>query len=400
MLGLLLAVIAAAPAQAGERTLGSAREVVKFSDRVSTGDVVLFPVRVQLPRRTWEKPGGVQFGVTWPYDFTLRTQQDPARQGVERPDLDIEVLDSTGAVIASMAGTDSDAESVVVREPANGVYTVRVTAAQAEDLPFRGRAEVEYLPRRAPVRDLLPDLTVLPQRNARFGPQQQIAWPSEKYQWIGGCLAEEFSEEGARRCLRFDQSIANAGRGAMELRYSLRDAGTDQLMYQRIHRSDGSVRERAADRYELHPTHLHFHYTSFALSRLWRADAKGRRVGTAPVREGNKNGFCLIDVENFGFDGKGDAAHTYLGDGCADPDALTLADLTHGISPGWSDLYNWFLPGQYIEITGVPDGRYLLETIADPRNTIVESDETNNVTSVIVDIHGQEVGLRARTPQA
>jgi hypothetical protein len=44
--------------------------------------------------------------------------------------------------------------------------------------------------------------------------------------------------------------------------------------------------------------------------------------------------------------------------------------MVNGISVGWADVYNWFLPGQFIEVSGLPDGYYRLETEADPNNTI------------------------------
>jgi hypothetical protein len=36
------------------------------------------------------------------------------------------------------------------------------------------------------------------------------------------------------------------------------------------------------------------------------------------------------------------------------------------MSVGWADTYNWFLPGQYVEVTGVLDGEYILDTTVDP----------------------------------
>jgi Lysyl oxidase len=46
-----------------------------------------------------------------------------------------------------------------------------------------------------------------------------------------------------------------------------------------------------------------------------------------------------------------------------------------------------YLPGQYIEVTGVPDGDYVLETIVDPDDKILESDDDNdknNCGSVLI----------------
>jgi hypothetical protein len=57
-----------------------------------------------------------------------------------------------------------------------------------------------------------------------------------------------------------------------------------------------------------------------------------------------------------------------------------------GISIGWADVYPRELPGQWVEATGLPDGQYWLEVIADPYNRIQERDETNNTTRILVSL--------------
>ena len=52
--------------------------------------------------------------------------------------------------------------------------------------------------------------------------------------------------------------------------------------------------------------------------------------------------------------------------------------LPQGINNGWSDVYDWYIPDQYIEVTGVTDGYYRLEFCADPLNEIKEENEDNN----------------------
>jgi subtilase family serine protease len=41
-------------------------------------------------------------------------------------------------------------------------------------------------------------------------------------------------------------------------------------------------------------------------------------------------------------------------------------------------VYDWYIPDQYIEVTGVPNGYYRLEFCADPDNSVEEADEDNN----------------------
>ena len=49
-----------------------------------------------------------------------------------------------------------------------------------------------------------------------------------------------------------------------------------------------------------------------------------------------------------------------------------------GITGGWADVYDWYLPDQYVEVTNVADGYDILETSVDPDATLLEADETNN----------------------
>jgi len=57
---------------------------------------------------------------------------------------------------------------------------------------------------------------------------------------------------------------------------------------------------------------------------------------------------------------------------------------------------DWYLPDQYIDVAAVPDGDYVLETIADPDGLLLEADETNNCDSIVIRIAGTSTG----TPSA
>ena len=37
-----------------------------------------------------------------------------------------------------------------------------------------------------------------------------------------------------------------------------------------------------------------------------------------------------------------------------------------GVSPGWVEEYPWDIEGQYVDITGLPEGAYFLVVTADP----------------------------------
>lgn len=58
----------------------------------------------------------------------------------------------------------------------------------------------------------------------------------------------------------------------------------------------------------------------------------------------------------------------------------------HGISAGWGDLYGSELDCQWIDITDVPPGPYVLEIAIDEGHLLDELDVTNNTASVQVNL--------------
>ncbi len=108
--------------------------------------------------------------------------------------------------------------------------------------------------------------------------------------------------------------------------------------------------------------HGHYHFRSFAQYRL--LDTTG-----SVVRTGKKVGFCLMDITRVS--GSANPAPRY---NCS----------SQGIQAGWADVYSSSLSGQWIDITGLPAGNYVLEVTMDPMNLIDEADETNNQARVNV----------------
>jgi Ca2+-binding RTX toxin-like protein len=170
--------------------------------------------------------------------------------------------------------------------------------------------------------------------------------------------------------LRLTTAIANTGAGPLELRGGAVH-GDAQDVAQRIFNADGSFTDVPAGTFVYHPEHGHIHFEDFAAFRL-RAVLPGGGVGDV-VAAGAKVSFCLLDVERH--DTSGPNAQHYLSCG-----------QMQGISSGWADVYSRGLPGQSIDITNVPDGKYWLEVEADPLNRIVESDETNNFVRIEIDL--------------
>jgi hypothetical protein len=345
-----------------------------------------FDLDVQLPATVWDTaPGGVQVAVDW---FPL-----------EENDLDLYVYGPSGSLAARSDGVvASTGESVRLRSAANGRYRVVVVPRiVVGPMDYRGFAEVERDPAVEPVRRLLPNLVAVPSRHPQL--RTGAYFVDHEVQGTPSCYPEEVAEEGARRCLRFDQIIANHGEGPFELRYRMEGVATDQQLRQRIYSSDGSFTDVKVDTYEFHATHAHFHYKSFGQAFLHRVAPDGSLV---KVRESAKNGFCLIDVENtrFGLDPtgrpyKGEAPRAYYFPRCNAPTERDESgtSMVNGISAGWADVYNWFLADQYIEISGVPDGLYVIETVANPSRTVHETTLADNTARITIRLRGDTVEL-------
>jgi hypothetical protein len=71
----------------------------------------------------------------------------------------------------------------------------------------------------------------------------------------------------------------------------------------------------------------------------------------------------------------------------ADPATGAVAAIS-GISAGWADIYGWYLADQFIEVTGLNDGYYILENIADQAGTVEELDDSNNAASTLIRLCG------------
>jgi len=92
---------------------------------------------------------------------------------------------------------------------------------------------------------------------------------------------------------------------------------------------------------------------------------------------GEKTSFCLID---------GGVLDASLPNFVGSSTYTSCSSTVQGISVGWYDVYGKYLSGQNIDITDMDDGTYWLESVVDPDNTVLESDETNNVARVKVTI--------------
>ncbi|KAI1904324.1 hypothetical protein AGOR_G00004490 [Albula goreensis] len=120
--------------------------------------------------------------------------------------------------------------------------------------------------------------------------------------------------------------------------------------------------------WEWHSCHQHYHsmdeFSHYDLLEI----ATGRKVA-----EGHKASFCLEDTTC-------DFGHLKR---------YACTSHTQGLSPGCYDTYNADIDCQWIDITDVQPGNYILKLQVNPKYTVLESDFTNNVVRCNVHYTGR-----------
>ena len=184
---------------------------------------------------------------------------------------------------------------------------------------------------------------------------------------------------GATR-LVFSATTWNNGDGPLVLVAGETDsAAVKQNVYQRVFLSDGSFYDRLAGAFEWHPLHNHFHFNDYALYSLQPFNAPG-----ASERTSTKTSFCVMDTTK---------VDTRLPDAPKKPVYVTCGNATQGMSVGWGDTYGNQLPGQSIDLTGLPDGDYKLVIEADPKKRLLEINDSDNASCVLLRISVTNLSL-------
>jgi len=177
----------------------------------------------------------------------------------------------------------------------------------------------------------LPDLTPDPKR---FVSQMEIV---DRLFQAGDCEVVEGSVGGIgyRRLLRFDTVLINGGNGDLVV-----GSPTDP--------NNPYVQQGV---FVFSPCHHHYHIKGFSDYQLLNLD------GTVAA-QGHKQAFCLEDILRYTNDNKSN------GYTCA----------FQGITSGWADDYFKQLSGQWIDITGVPEGDYIVHVEINAVRTFSEGE--------------------------
>ncbi len=191
--------------------------------------------------------------------------------------------------------------------------------------------------------------------------------------------------------LRVRLGGANIGPGSFHLEGISVDGGDDYVL-QYVERTDGSVDSYTVDSntfYE-HDSHGHVHFMNWFRLSLVEATDECRdvddRSDSCVTHDGEKISFCLHDFEPF----DGDVGYFYDGLMSLFPDPPTCDTTEQGVTPGWIDVYNKYLPGQAL-ILGEPDdlsaiGTRFIEAEVDPDQVLEEVERHGNVAQLEIDI--------------
>lgn len=344
---------------------------------------------IELPNLDDAPPEPCQQGKCVEYVLDLVERGARLRIGVDTPEcgssMKVQLVDPTGKERDSTETCYS--VEMFVRDPSKGKWTIRAWPG-GDAAPYRMRARLEGPPA-APgaKRKLLPNLRVDPPSEFTFSTRGIAGLTSPSPE---SCYKEEVLEDSARKCLRFTVGPQNVGTGPLELKFD-RLQGTDAAMRQRVYFSDGTSKMRDAGQSEFHKTHQHFHLKGFARFDLHRV--MDREKGTLQaVGKGNKAGFCLVDYK-IGQWRRFNQEPAYS----ARSDCMPVGGQAElGLSAGWTDLYGYDLPGNYVEFGNNGDGHYVLKVTVDSLGYILESNERDNRGYTYIRIKGGEITILER----
>jgi hypothetical protein len=196
--------------------------------------------------------------------------------------------------------------------------------------------------------------------------------------------------EGDTWRLAFLSAVENDGAGPMLLVGRRSDASTPVMtVEQLVHRADGSTAAYPVEgeiRFVRSETHRHWHFLDFE-----RYDLLSRAGETLGPDE--KTGFCLGDRYDAAgsVELPGEPAQPVWTQECGrgQPERMIVRE---GISPGYGDDYVPRLEGQWIDITDLRAGSYVLRHRVNVDRVLRESDYENNEASVPFELRWTKSG--------
>ena len=171
------------------------------------------------------------------------------------------------------------------------------------------------------------------------------------------------------RLLKFTAVMVNIGEGPMEV-LGRRTSSIDPWTVSQVIDDDAGGSRRVVTGAHLvyaGDGHDHWHVRKMMAYHLF---------STKATRGDSKVGFCFFDT-NLRYPNlpRSPSVRYYRESWCGTRTATTSRT---GISVGWADKYSWKLAFQWIDITGLPGGEYVLRTIVDPYDWFLETDNADN----------------------
>ena len=197
------------------------------------------------------------------------------------------------------------------------------------------------------------------------------------------------------RVLRYQSGLANIGRGPLELRSNTlrpcphHQRHASQVIFRDRDRNgrfsrkhDTRITRHSAGCMIFHPTHSHWHFQAAVSFTLYRATAR-----QPVIVVGRKTSFCLRDSQHAPDRWPTPSYGDYYGE-CS-------RQSPQGISIGWADIYQNFLPGQSLRLPDtLRNGVYCLRARVDPLNKLRETDDSDNSSVRAFRLDGSQVAAR------
>jgi hypothetical protein len=344
-----------------------------------------------------------------PFLASLRnTVTGPNGQFNANDGFDLYVYGPAGTLLAAGNGIGADGQALQINSPDPGTYTLIVTFTYAQDpnAAYNGEVRITrgatWQPAHCTQATVggvsgcfdLPVLQALPAYDLAVGGLPPVAstplgfplpvllgtptscYLDETLGLTSTTIDPSQLQNPATRCLRFTSNVRNVGAGTLEVRLPwLKTTGESGFLpgqcqaEQVVTTVNGQQAVRSAGPCEFHLAHAHFHYKDLISYSLYQPGLT-QLVGTS-----TKQSFCLADDEYFGFGTTGpNGPRQFVGQpGCNVPAEQNAQGIwvPEGVTPGWGDVYTWDTPGQYINITNVPNGTYDLVMKTNPTGALL-----------------------------
>jgi hypothetical protein len=182
--------------------------------------------------------------------------------------------------------------------------------------------------------------------------------------------------------LGFRSAVRNVGDGPLIVDGHRNGLDTSTMIADQVVDREGGPRGQVRDigrlRYVVSPDHRHWHLLGFERYELRRPNSAVALV------EDRKTGFCLGDRYRVAHRALPGRAHRPAYTSRCGLEQTRLLGIREGISVGYGDDYVANLEGQYLPLTGLADGRYVLVHRVNVGRRIHETTYRNNAASVLL----------------